>query len=204
MNTCHLQVLGALVRYQLKRSSTLSQAFLNCLVSCLFFVLLSGASGSFQVWVDEGSVFWRRVSSTPCTFWQPGAFVCLLHVPSKGAAGPPMARDPTPMPLRLSRCFEFGSFGLEVHQIPLQSRPGHRGLYGRARLALSPRTPSHVQFAVLRLVLGGSIEAPEPSTVSRIMRVLPEALFCLLAAMAFAPTRTREGLRAEILRPQGW
>eukprot|EP00439_Symbiodinium_sp_Y106_P004781 s9835_g1.t1 len=30
------------------------------------------------------------------------------------------------------------------------------------------------------------------------------ALFCLLAAMAFAPTRTREGLRAEILRPQGW
>ena len=149
MNTCYLQVLGALVRYQLKRSSTLSQAFLNCLVSCLFFVLLSGASGSFQVWVDEGFVFWRRVSSTPCTFWQPGAFVCLLHVPSKGAAGPPMARDPTPMPLRLSRCFEFGSFGLEVHQIPLQSRPGHRGLYGRARLALSP---SHVQFAVLRLV----------------------------------------------------
>ena len=57
MNTCHLQVLGALVRYQLKRSSTLSQAFLNCLVSCLFFVLLSGASGSFQVWVDEGFVF---------------------------------------------------------------------------------------------------------------------------------------------------
>ena len=57
MNTCYLQVLGALVRYQLKRSSTLSQAFLNCLVSCLFFVLLSGASGSFQVWVDEGFVF---------------------------------------------------------------------------------------------------------------------------------------------------
>ena len=51
MNACYSQVLGALVRYQLKHSSTLSQAFKSCLVSCLCL-----APGSVQAWVDEGSM----------------------------------------------------------------------------------------------------------------------------------------------------